>query len=376
MKRRDFLFALSGAIPSLLMAKEFLLKTSGFERWVWMHPNCDYSDDEWLHYLERFVRLGISHIHLEVYAGTKVWFKSSTPAEMPCDLLARILPLAKKAGLDVHAWIWTLMNDHSQVIKEHPDWYVVNRLGKSCIDDPPYVKYYRWLCPSKPQVGEFLEQVIKDLEAYPDLAGIHLDYIRFPDVILPVGFQPKYHLVQKTEMPQFDYCYCETCRSEFKKQSGFDPLTLPDPSKNQAWREFRENQITALVNRLSRKIRKQGKMVTAAVFPTPAIARRLVRQNWPQWDVDAFFPMMYHPFYHKTVQWLYEATQEGVRQINKRQKLYSGIYVRAFQPDTLARALHLIPQAGGAGVSFFDDKGLIANPALWPVLQAKGNKEK
>ena len=339
-----------------------------FERWIWMHSDCNLSSEAWREQLTRLKQIGIKRIHLEVYTGNKAFFKTSAPVEMPCDVLKRVLPLARQLNMEVHAWIWTLMNNNPRMIKEHPDWYVVNRLGQSCIDKPPYVKYYRWLCPSKPQVGDYLLGLIDDLHAYPDLAGIHLDYIRFPDVILPVGFQPKYHLEQKTEMPQFDYCYCDTCRSTFKKEHGFDPLKLKDPSQNTLWRAFREDRISALVNRLTPHIQKNGKMASAAVFPTPSIARKLVRQNWPQWNLQAFFPMMYHPFYHKSVQWLAQATQEGVRALKNEQKIYSGIYVPAFTPEELLESLQLIRGAGGAGVSFFDYDALMKREKLISAL--------
>ncbi|RLD14399.1 hypothetical protein DRI50_05470 [candidate division KSB1 bacterium] len=375
MKRRKFL-QLGAAITFMLLAKEIPAIGTKFERWVWMHPNCDYSDNDWRMQFKYLKELGIRHIHLEVYTGTRVWFRSSTLAEMPCDLLSKILPLAREQGMRVHAWLWVMMNNNPEMLRQHPDWYVVNRLGKSCIEDPPYVKYYRWLCPSKPQVRDYLLGVIKDLEAYPDLAGIHLDYIRFPDVILPVGFQPKYNLVQKTEMPQFDFCYCPTCRDAFKQEHGMDPLHLKEPDKNFAWRKFREDRITDIVNTLVPAIAKQGKLATAAVFPTPEIARKLVRQNWTQWRVQAYFPMMYHPFYHKPVQWLFDATQEGVRQIKSGQKLYAGIYVPAFKPDELKAGLQLIRKAGGAGVAFFDYNALQAHPELADVLKETANREK
>ncbi len=368
MNRRSFLSLAFSAIPVYTIAREIQKNKMDFVRWIWMHSDCTLSAQDWQQRFSHLKHLGIKRIHLEVYTGTKAFFKTSVPCEMPCDLLDRILPVARKAGIEIHAWIWVLMNNNPVMIDRHRDWYVVNRLGQSCIDNPPYVKYYRWLCPSKPQVRDYLLHLIDDLAAYPDLAGIHLDYIRFPDVILPIGFQPKYNLVQKTEMPQFDYCYCETCRTDFKNEHGFDPMELEDPAQNVLWRAFRERQITQLVNTLVPHIQKTGQMASAAVFPTPTIARKLVRQNWPQWNLEAFFPMMYHPFYHKSMRWLYEATQEGVQAIRTGQIIYSGIYVPAFTPEELAESLRLIRKAGGAGVSFFDYDALMKREKLISAL--------
>ena len=38
--------------------------------------------------------------------------------------------------------------------------------------------------------------------------GVHLDYVRHCDVILPRGLWERYDLVQDIEHPEFDFCYC------------------------------------------------------------------------------------------------------------------------------------------------------------------------
>ena len=46
--------------------------------------------------------------------------------------------------------------------------------------------------------------------------GIHLDYIRFPDVILARGLWDKYGLVMDREYPEYDYCYGPKCVAGFQ----------------------------------------------------------------------------------------------------------------------------------------------------------------
>ena len=97
---------------------------------------------------------------------------------------------------------------------EHPEWYNVNRNGDNSWDHPAYVGYYRFLCPSRPGVHEFLQKRVRELSAF-DVDGVHLDYIRYPDVILAESLQPHYDIVQDKEYPQYDYCYCDVCRAGF-----------------------------------------------------------------------------------------------------------------------------------------------------------------
>ena len=57
--------------------------------------------------------------------------------------------------------------------------------------------------------------------------GIHLDYVRYCDVILPVNLWQNYGIEQTRELPEYDFCYCETCRAKYKAEHGVDPLEHP-----------------------------------------------------------------------------------------------------------------------------------------------------
>jgi uncharacterized lipoprotein YddW (UPF0748 family) len=244
------------------------------------------------------------------------------------------------------------------VKKNHPQWFDVSRNGDSSLTKPPYVPYYQWLCPTRPEVRAYLRGVVDEVARHPGVNGVHLDYIRHPDVILPKGLWSKYHLVQDHEMAEFDFCYCQVCRDAFRAQSGVDPLTLPDPAADQAWREFRWNAITGVVRVLAEAVHARGKQITAAVFPTPMLARRLVRQAWEQWPLDAVFPMLYHGFYEEAVPWIGRSTQEGVQALRQNEPLYAGLYLPDLDPRALREAIASAREGGAKGVSFFDSNGL------------------
>lgn len=93
--------------------------------------------------------------------------------------------MCKEAGLEAHYWKWT-MNRH-EVLKTHPDWFAVNRKGESGYDKPAYVDYYRFLCPNHEGVAEYLAADYLKEANLPYVDGVHLDYVRFPDVVLPVS---------------------------------------------------------------------------------------------------------------------------------------------------------------------------------------------
>jgi uncharacterized lipoprotein YddW (UPF0748 family) len=105
-------------------------------------------------------------------------------------------------------------------------------------------------------------------------------------------------------------------------------------------------------------VHKQHRDLTAAVFPTPDIARSLVRQNWPDWDLDAVLPMMYHNFYDKDISWIAEAVKESRAELPKTTDLYSGLFVPAMDETTLAQAFESAMKSGASGISLFTDTAM------------------
>ncbi|KPK01737.1 MAG: hypothetical protein AMS20_13060, partial [Gemmatimonas sp. SG8_28] len=258
-----------------------------------------------------------------------------------------------------HRWTWILNRNSDAWVKQHrPEWFTVSRNGESSLEHPPYVPYYQWLCPTRWPVREYLRGLVDGIARDPAVDGVHLDYIRHSDVILPVGLWSTYDLLQDREYPEFDFCYCDVCREAFREQAGIDPLDLPDPSQDVAWRTFRWDSVTGLVRELAEAVRARSKHVTAAVFPTPTLARTLVRQAWEQWPLDAFFPMLYQNFYEEDLPWLGAATRDGVTALPERTPLYAGLYLPSLSPDQLSRAVGIVRQAGAAGVSLFEMDGI------------------
>ena len=79
-------------------------------------------------------------------------------------------------------------------------------------------------------------------------------------------------------MPEFDYCYCPLCREIFKQKFGYDPLEAKDPSEDHVWHQFRLDQLVKVVQEIAKAIHVRDSIITAAVFPTPEMSRKMVRQ--------------------------------------------------------------------------------------------------
>ncbi|HNT22334.1 MAG TPA: hypothetical protein PKL70_17990 [Saprospiraceae bacterium] len=259
------------------------------------------------------------------------------------EVYRRVGKIARLAGLGFHTWIPTMVQAKTPEIAE--EWYAINGLGESALVKPAYVDYYKFLCPSKEGVYRFLENMYSRVARVEEVDAIHLDYIRFPDVILARGLWDKYKLVMDREYPQYDYCYCEDCTEAFKQQTGIDIKKADDPSQVEEWKSFRYDLITRLVNRLADTIHATGKQINAAVFPGPgSVAKKLVRQEWDKWKLDAFFPMNYNDFYLEGTDWIGAVTKEAVTAIEGKKPVISGLFIC---PDPAKKASEQDPENHG-----------------------------
>ncbi len=303
--------------------------------WVWINPKAGEADEELKTRYKKYYDAGVRGIFFE--ADNEQHFK-----------------IAKSQGLETHRWMWIMNRGEQSLRKDHPDWYAKNRKGESCFDKPPYVDYYRWLCPSRPEVVDYLKSDVEATLAKDYVDGIHLDYIRFCDVVLPVNLWKNYGIVQTQELPEYDYCYCEVCKSKFKETHKQNLDSIEYPQESLSWRRFRYDAITNVVNNLSDVAAKHNKAITAAVFPTPDVAKRIVRQDWTNWKLDAVFPMIYHGFYKERTPWIGTAVSEGVRGLDGRFPLYAGLFIPDFKDmDDLRNGIQYALDNGAAGVSVF-----------------------
>ncbi|MEO8479340.1 MAG: Tat pathway signal protein [Gemmatimonadota bacterium] len=352
MQRRGFIGTMSaGVMASRSGLFDLVTSPARFSAWTWVHGGGDVSLADWRARYARIRAAGITGVL--VGGGDSALHTEAAHAE----------------GLVLHRWTWALNRNGDTAVQEaHPEWFSVSREGNDSLTHPPYVGYYRWLCPTRRPVREYLAGIVDAVAATDGIDAVHLDYIRHPDVILPRNLWEQYGLVQDHEMAAYDFCYCEVCRERFERESGRDPLSLADPTSDVEWRRFRWRMVTETVQVLAGAVHGRGKAISAAVFPTPTIARKLVRQEWDRWPLDIVFPMIYHGFYREPVSWIEAATAEGVAALPNSTPLISGVYLPDLPASALGDAMRAARRGGARGVSMFEMNGL-SNEHLAMVKQ-------
>ena len=326
-----------------------------FKYWTWTTANAERSDASYVSEFERYAQNGIDAVLINT---------NTDPS-----LLSRLTPIAQKAGLEVHAWITAINRPGDKEAEKHPEWYAVSRDGKSCFDQPPYVGYYKWMCPTREASRAHVLSLVEGLAKVNGVASVHLDYIRYSDIYLPVGLLPKYDLVQDTELPEFDFCYCEVCVTAFEKEHHRNPLEMTHPEIDIEWKQFRLNKVKSIVDEAYEIAHKNNKILTAAVFPYPEMADHMVRQRWDKWEIDAVLPMIYNSFYNEGVDWIGFATAQGVKDLEgKGVGLHTGVYVPSMGAKDLGLAIQMAKDNGANGVSFFDGNAI--TPDQWKEIKA------
>lgn len=333
--------------------------------WAWMAGKLKFTNDEWDYYFKNASQAGIDAVILEVHSGVPdtAYLQSDFTDAEAFEILKRALPFAQKYNVELHAWMWTENRGERTLREAHPEWYMVNRNGESCNVNKLYGReHYRFLCPYQPGVIDYLKARASELAVVEGVAGVHMDFIRYPDVILPNKLQASRGVVQDKEYPQWDHCYCDRCRELFKAQTGIDPMELEDPSQNKEWLKFRYDGIVEVASEVAKAIKEKGKISSAAVFPHPDTARKLVRQDWPRFrNVDYFFPMVYHHYYSDDDRWIVEATKAGNAELlanGNPAKQCAGLFIGHVPVDSIPKMIDLAVEGGSTGICFFSLQGI------------------
>lgn len=344
--------------------------------WAWLAGKTTVSDEQWEYYFGKASNAGIDAIILECHGGYPEVLGDSTSFRdsAAITIIRNALPFAQKHGIELHAWIWTTNRTEMSLRNAHPEWYQVNAQGESCLDINLYNReHYRWLCPSRDEAIEYLKDRVDELAEIDGLAGIHLDFIRYPDAILPYGLHESRGVVQDKVYPLWDFCYCDVCREEFMEQTGRDPMDIENPTEDREWMQYRWDALVNMASEIASQIKSHGKIASAAVFASPEESRKLVRQDWTGFrNMDILFPMIYHKFYDWEDEMIEVATREGVEELEERGSdavLCSGLFVGHVPKERIGEMFDYAVSGGSTGICLFSIEGIDRTEGYWEALE-------
>lgn len=267
------------------------------------------------------------------------------------DPLLKASRQAEKMNIRLHAYINVLPGwrgvaepprSVGQLWTAHPDWFMVDSTGTKM---RPTSAWYSFLNPAHPAVRRHLSQIAAELARY-DVAGLHLDYIRFPYDYKEVARE----------------VYPNASAAELKAHStfSFDRLSLSlmgRSTSRRKWDAFRRDAVTQVVQDLSSAFRRshgqQPMVISASVLADFNDGYNKAFQNSRRWVkkrmVDWVIPMNYNAT-------LYDERLDRIvgalgRRATARQ-LVVGINC-AGNPDEIRRQIAASRQAGCRGFALF-----------------------
>lgn len=266
--------------------------------------------------------LGVTDLFVQVYRGGRAWFDSSRADTTPYqrvwrvgsggerrDALRVLIERAHARGLRVHAWVNALQlaaNPDAPIVEDLGRAAVaVDHRGRSLLDYPAYEvpppdrRYYRlgtpgvWLDPAAPGVADWLAGTFAELvRRYPELDGLHLDYIRYPDA-LPFAPGSRFGV-------GLHFGYGEATRARFREETGLRAPFGDRLGPATRWDDWRRGKLTRLVREVARRAREahpEELLVSAAVLADRERAYLVDLQDWPGWldagAIDVAVPMLY-----------------------------------------------------------------------------------
>ncbi len=294
---------------------------------------------------------------------------SNRPQDAGFDPLGELVAGAHAAGLEVHAWVncllvWSgpkLPRDPRHVIRAHPEWIAALRDGRSMarlgLRERERLRVEGiYLTAAHPGVRTWIARVAREIaERYP-VDGIHLDYIRQPD--LAVG-------------------YDRDTRARFALESGVDPARfdrLPRAERAQvetAWASFQRRQVTAVVREVRDSLTAlgPGRVLSAAVIADLGRAEGATAQPWRAWVrdrlVDRVFLMCYAPSAQTVMDQLVGLAEE----LGASDRIVPGIAVYNSPPSIAALKIRGARSLGYPTTALYSYDSLFSQPRTWALLR-------
>jgi uncharacterized lipoprotein YddW (UPF0748 family) len=243
------------------------------------------------------------------------------------DPLAHLVRGGAAVGVRIHAWangtfVWSsptgdLPRSPAHLVNLHPDWLL----------RPDGVKYLDpvggrdwegiYIDPTDPAARAHTVDVFEDIVRRYAVEGFHHDYIRYP--------QDSY---------------------------------AASPDDHAA--------ITTIVRETARRLRaaRPGIVISAAVFPDPAVARARVLQRWPEWAAEGLIDLVC-PMAYRTDTADVRRVLGAARAAAPATRMWGGLMAYAGERERVRDQVRAARDAGCDGVILF-----AYDPALRDVIDA------
>lgn len=229
--------------------------------------------------------MGVNVLFVQAHRGNKSWFDSSYADKTPynkflkqygTDPMNYIIARAKDNGMEVHMWLNTfriLKNKNTRIVQTLGTKILTRDANKKSILQYPVSQLpdgAYWIDPGDLDARGYLLSLVREaMQKYPQIDGIHLDFIRNP-----YGSGP-------------GFGYGVESVKRFQAKYGINPFRKNlSRAEQQLWDDWRRDQVTALVKAAYPVCKAENKELSVAVMCWADRAYLTAFQDWRGWLED------------------------------------------------------------------------------------------
>jgi uncharacterized lipoprotein YddW (UPF0748 family) len=260
------------------------------------------------------------------------------------DMLKEMIEQAHKKGLRVIPWFEFGFKtpSYTDLAKRHPEWLTQRRDGtKTQIPEgvkPEKRKLHEvvWLNPFKPEVQQFIQDLVVEIVSNYDVDGIQFDD----------------HFGLPAEFGYDDY----TVQLYKKEHQGKAPPSDPQDAE---WVRWRANKITEFLAKVFRAIKDRKEKVIVSVSPNPQReSYQFFLADWADWErrglVEELVVQIYRDNFDTFVSLLEKPEMKAAKShIPTGVGILTGLKEKPVPASQIKQQVEAVRQRGFAGVAFF-----------------------
>ena len=178
------------------------------------------------------------------------------------DALTNAIDLGHQKGFTVIPWFefGFMTTAESEIVTTHPDWITERQDGSQVWQDGIYQR--RWLNPFKPEVQQFIQDLVLEIVTQHNADGIQFD----DHLGLPVDFGYDDYTIQLYQ----------------QEHQGKSPSSNSDDPE---WVRWRADKITAFMSRLFHAIKSADRNTLVSLSPNDySFSYHHYLQDWQKWE--------------------------------------------------------------------------------------------
>lgn len=252
------------------------------------------------------------------------------------DVLQEIVTQGHQQGMSVIPWFefGFMAPADSELAKRHPEWLLRRKDGTEIWKEGPHDRV--WLNPFRPEVQQFIENLVLEIVTKYDVDGIQFDdHFGFPS--------------------EFGY---DAFTVEIYKQE-HDGKSPPADFKDPEWIRWRAAKITDYMERLHQAIENRKPNIILSVSPNPQqFSYNFYLADWQTWEEEGLIDELVLQVYRKDINvFTQEIERPEVQAARSRIPVAIGI-ITGVKPSPvpvsqIQEQVQVVRDRNFAGVSFF-----------------------